>query len=60
MPANLARVGGRMGGCLALLSINLFGMIILNASCTGQSCPGGWPNGRMFGIAHYEFVFNYY
>ena len=52
VPANLARVGGRMGGCLALLGINLF-LIIINAGCTGQSCPGGWPNGRMFSISKY-------
>ena len=52
VPANPARVGGRMGGCLALLSLNLF-LIIMNAGRTGQSCSGGWPNGRMFSIAKY-------
>ena len=52
MPANLARVGGRMGGCLALLISILFS-IICNTGRAGQYCPGGWPNGMMLGIANY-------
>ena len=52
VPANLARAGGRMGGCLVLLRIDLL-LIVINAGRVGQSCPGGWPNGRMFSIAKY-------
>ena len=52
VPDNLARTGDRMGGCLVLLSIDLL-LIILNAGCAGQSCPGGLPDGRMFSIAKY-------
>ena len=59
VPVNLARVGGRMGGCLVLLMINLV-LIMISTGRTGQSCPGGWPNVRMFSIANYSFVFNYY
>ena len=48
-----------MGGCLVVLIMNLL-LIIINAGCTGHSCPGGWPNGRMFSIAGHSIVFNYY
>ena len=51
MPANLARVGGRMGG-FAIVLIMISFSIIINTGCTGQSCPGGWPNGRVFSIAN--------
>ena len=56
--ANLARVGGRMGGCLVLLRITVC-LGIINTGCTGQSCPGGWPNGRAISSASYYWVFKY-
>ena len=48
-----------MGGCLVLLIINL-SLLIMNTGRAGQSCPGGWPNGRVVSSVNYELVFHYY